>query len=350
MINGHGDDLYRYAGKVHMNFSSNIDASARLQPLMAHLTHCLNSIRNYPEPSPDSLEQAIARKLGVAARHVLAANGATECIYLLAQHLAADATGKPLRHAIVQPTFSEYADACKLYGNSVVGVDGQSLWQTGFLQQIDVCWLCNPNNPTGRMFAVNHLLQLIDANPRTLFIVDQSYEDYVAQPVVAAKQVAQRSNVVALHSMTKRYCVPGLRLGYMVASPQLIAQIKAHRYPWSMGALSLHAGMFLVNQAEAVLGGVEQRLAEARRLAQLLAAIPTLQVISSATTFFLVRIDCATAAQLKQWLIDHYGILIRDASNFEGLDNHCFRVASQTSLQNDTLVCAVKAFVAQTKA
>ena len=88
-------------------------------------------------------------------------------------------------------------------------------------------------------------------------------------------------------------------------------------------------------------------LAEAQRLRQELSAIDGLLVMDTATHFMLVNINHgnASALDLKQWLIDHYGILIRDASNFRSLDTHCFRVTARTPEENDRLVEAIKAYL-----
>ena len=86
-------------------------------------------------------------------------------------------------------------------------------------------------------------------------------------------------------------------------------------------------------------------LSEAQRLRQQLSAIDGLLVMDTATHFMLVNIDRGTTYDLRQWLIDRYGILIRDASNFRSLDNHCFRVTTCTREEDDRLVEALKAYL-----
>ena len=86
-------------------------------------------------------------------------------------------------------------------------------------------------------------------------------------------------------------------------------------------------------------------LAEAQRLRKNISAIHGLLVMDTNTHFMLVNIDRSNTLDLKQWLIDHYGILIRDASNFRSLDNHCFRVTTRTPEENDLLVEALRKYV-----
>ena len=68
-------------------------------------------------------------------------------------------------------------------------------------------------------------------------------------------------------------------------------------------------------------------------------------VMKTDTNFMLVNIDEGNTQELKKWLIENYGILIRDASNFRGLDNHCFRITSQTREENDVLIEALTDYI-----
>ena len=87
MIHGHGDDLFNYP-EIRCNFSSNIYAHSDMTALKTHLCRHIHLIGNYPEPSPRSLEMAIANKYGVSAENILVTNGATDAIYLIAQTFA----------------------------------------------------------------------------------------------------------------------------------------------------------------------------------------------------------------------------------------------------------------------
>ena len=109
MIEGHGDDLHRYdPGMVRINFSTNIYQQTNQTALKLHLFEKMDLINNYPEPQPRSLEKLIAQKLGITPEAVMVTNGATEAIYLIAHMLQHSAS------IIPQPTFNEYADACRI--------------------------------------------------------------------------------------------------------------------------------------------------------------------------------------------------------------------------------------------
>ena len=115
MIEGHGDDAYKYKA-IKINFSSNVYNHVDHSRLHQHLFQQMESIRTYPEPEPYSLEKVLAERFHLSSEEVCVTNGATEAIYLIAQ------TFRNQISAILMPTFSEYADACRLHGHKVVPI------------------------------------------------------------------------------------------------------------------------------------------------------------------------------------------------------------------------------------
>lgn len=335
MIFGHGDDTYRYGDQVKMNFSSNIYQKADLSELEAYLAQHLDAIRHYPAPVAQELETMIAEKLGIPANMVMVTSGANEAIYLIAQLYRGWAS------VIPQPTYHEYEDACKMFGHLISYERTDDL---NILPEDRIYWLCNPDNPTGNVLLKPLLLRIIKQHPRYLHVLDQSYADYTLQPVIRPKEVVDCYNAMIIRSLSKTYCIPGLRLGYLTASPIIIDRIRQIRQPWTVNTLAIEAGKFLIAHNPKVLPDMSDYLTEAQRLKQALQEIEGLMVMDTFTHYMLVHIEWATSLELKSWLIANYGILIRDASNFHGLDVHCFRVAAQSPEENDTLIRAIKEF------
>lgn len=335
MIEGHGDDRYRY-DEIRADFSSNVPAGVDHSGLYAFLRNRLTAVEHYPEPEPFTLERALAAHHGIAPKSVLATNGATEAIYLTA-HLKAGATTE-----IVQPTFAEYGDACRLYGHRLSSV-GEPWNPTG-----EMLWCCNPNNPTGTALDTERLLRTVDKHPNTLFIVDQSYAAFTLRPVLSVAEAAARKNLIVIHSMTKHYAVPGLRLGYLTTHPTLCERLRQLRMPWSVNALAIEAGLYLLEHG-VTAPPLAELLTETRRLAESLRATGRFEPQPTDTHFMTVEIGVgSTARELKEWLATNYGILIRDASNFEGLTPRHFRVATQTKEANDLLLDALKSWIGYT--
>ena len=335
MIYGHGDDTWRYGDAIKMNFSSNIYQKADLSELKAFLASRLDVIGHYPEPEPKELEELIAEKLGIPANMLMVTSGANEAIYLIAQLYSGWTS------IIPQPTYHEYADACKMFGHVISYERTDDL---EVLSQDRIYWLCNPDNPTGNVLLKALLAYVIRKNPRFLYVIDESYADYTLQPRLQPKAMLDCYNVMFIRSMSKKYCVPGLRLGYVAASPIIIDRLRAIRQPWTVNALAIEAGKYLVEHDPQLLPDMNAYIAEAQRLKAGLEAIDGLMVMDTQTHYMLVNIDWANVLELKSWLVEHYGILIRDASNFHGLDDHCFRVAAQTPEENDALLSAIKEY------
>ena len=249
MTYGHGDDKYRYGDRIKMNFSSNIYQRADLTELKDYLATRLDAIGNYPEPEPKALEALIAEKLEISADMVMVTNGANEAIYLIAQlyrHWAS---------VIPQPTYNEYADACRMFGHTISYDRNDEL---NILPEDRIYWLCNPDNPTGNVLLKSLITHIIRKHPRYLYVIDQSYADYTLQPMLEMKEMLDCYNVMILQSLSKKYCVPGLRLGYLTASPIIIDRLRDIRQPWTVNALAIEAGKWLVEHDPKVLPDLKE--------------------------------------------------------------------------------------------
>lgn len=336
MIYGHGDDLYQYGNQVKMNFSSNIFTHADLTQLKMHLAMRLDVIHSYPEPEPITLERLLAEQLGIQPQQVMVTAGATEAIYLIAQLYRGWAS------VIPQPTFVEYEDACKQHGHIVSYFDNDTMEQ---LPEKRVYWLCNPNNPTGNVMVKGLVNYVVRHHPQYTYVVDQSYESYTNKAVLQPQEMTDCHNLLILHSMTKRYCVPGLRLGYVTGSPVILDRLRQLRQPWSVNAIALEAGRYLIENHVDPIADRKAYLEEALHLQAQLAAIEGLTVLDSYTNFMLCRIEKVEARQLKRWLLENHGMLIRDASNYHGLDDHYFRISAQSPAEDEALIAAIKEFL-----
>lgn len=337
MIHGHGDDATRYGDKVRLDFSSNSYNHADLQGLEDHLAkHMDDCLRHHPESEPRELEWMLAEQLHVPSECVMVTSGVTEAIYLLAQLYSGYAS------VIPQPTFGEYAEACSMFGHIVSYRRNDEL---SHLPEERLYWVCNPNNPSGNVLMMGFMDYLVNHNRQYTFIVDQSYETYTREALFTPREAVSRPNLVLLHSMTKQYGVPGLRIGYVTACTSIISRLRKLRRPWSVNALALEAGRWLVQHSESCIPDLDAYLNEAERLRSELKKIRGLRMFESKSSFMLGMLENATSAELKQYLIDEHGILIRDCSDFEGLGNQFFRVTAQQPWENNQLITAIEAFL-----
>lgn len=332
MIEGHGDDLFRFNGKIRINFSTNIPQNVNHDALLDHLRACVAILSNYPEPEPRSVERHLAEIHGLLPEQIIVNNGATEAIYLLA-HLFA---GK--ESAIVTPTFREYQDAARLFSHSISFIKS--------INEIESCeanivWLCNPNNPTGQVFERAKLLEMMDTCPDKTFIIDQAYALYSVKPVLTEKDVQDRENLIVLHSLSKQFMVPGLRIGYAIGPAKIINALRRVRMPWSVNSLAIEAAHFLLDHRNERPIDYKTLHSEAERLSSALRSLG-ITVEPTDCNFLLASCPKGTAASLKEWLVKKYGILIRDASNFEGLTPEYFRIAAQSREDNDLFIKSIE--------
>ncbi len=332
MLYGHGDDAYNYNHPITVNFSSNVYHHTSLTPLFRHLEHRMEQIRTYPEPSPRKAEHRLANAMRLPAETVCLTRGGTEAIYLIAQALS----GR--NSFILAPTFSEYADACRLHSH-----------QTRFIytldrlpQEADIVWICNPNNPTGHVIPYDGLQQIVMRHPSVLFVIDQSYEDFTAERVLSSREAAAMPNVILIHSLTKRFGTPGLRIGYLTARKEWTERIRKIRMPWPMDCLSIEAAVYLTEHEEEFRPDLTNLLKERTRMAEKLEALHMAEVWPGQTHFLLARLRMGKASALKDYLAETHGMLIRDAGNFEGLDGRYFRIAVQQPEENDRLMAAIE--------
>ena len=332
MITGHGDDAYQFEHKIVSNFSSNVYNKFDLKDLKEFLWANISSIHSYPEPDALTLRKLISSKLSISPEEIGVTNGATEAIYLIAQAFRGSKT------AVIIPTFREYEDACEIHEHSLYFIES--------LEDIEpdtqLVWLCNPNNPTGKIYDKEYLEKVISTNPNTCFIIDQSYAAFTNNKIWSANEALKHSNVILLHSLTKCYAIPGLRLGYITAQKEKIDTITHYSMPWSVNQLAQLAGLYLL---ENVSYDFSDYLLESQRVQKQLAKVSGIKVYTSDMHFFLCQLEKGKASDLKKFLIETEGFLIRDAANFRGLNESYFRIAAQDQPNNNLLVKAIEEWI-----
>lgn len=340
MLFGHGDDFYNSQNEVKINFSSNVWHGANLEKLQEHLNEQFDKLTRYPEPDAASLKRLLARRYEIKEENVLVTNGSITAFYLLAQ------AWKGAKSMIAVPSFSEYEDACRLHEHEIGFFPTSDDLSELSLEGQDFCWICNPNNPDGKLIHRTELLGLIAANRQTTFIIDQAYVAFTTEEMLKPADVKNHPNLILVQSISKAYNIPGLRIGYLVASPEKIAEVNKYLIPWSVNAVAMEASKYiLIHPAQFTLP-IRKWQRETAEFIYQLSKLDGLEVLPTSTTFFLVRLKKGTAACLKKYLWDTYGILIRDASNFRGLDETYIRLSTQTTAENLQLVEGVREWLA----
>lgn len=336
MINGHGNNLYNYAkGEIKIDFSSNIAFNNQSDRIIEFLKDNLVAIKNYPDPCANTLRDKIAIHHHVKPQEILVTNGSAEAFYLIAHFLRK----KGCRTLIHTPAFAEYEDSCKLYNHDLHYKNIDNFVSTDFTD-FGSTWLGKPNNPNGYCIKSDLILEKCQQYPNCYFIVDKAYND-LSDTIEFETYIPP--NLVLVNSLTKSFGIPGIRLGYVIASEEIIEKLQAMCPPWNVNSLSLIAGEYIMDNYKSLQPNIDELLDESRSMQAQIDAIDGFKVLSSTCNFFLCEINSKQSAkQLKKHLIDSHGILIRDASNFRGLSDNYFRIAVQNKIANEQLVKALK--------
>ncbi|NJP05418.1 MAG: histidinol-phosphate aminotransferase family protein [Chloroflexaceae bacterium] len=294
-------------------------------------------IDQHPDPRATPLRRLLAQREGLAPEMVLVGNGAVDLIYQLVTAFV-----RPGDTVLtLAPTFGEYAAAATMMGANVIA--HQTRAEQGFQPDLDqlieqvqqsrprICFLCNPNNPTGVYLPRDSIAALLNACPKTLLVLDEAFVNFAADPW-PARELLPAGNLAILRSLTKDYALTALRAGYVLAPPLVIDALAKVQPPWSVNALAQAAALVALEDEQHLVTSMVA-LAQARTSLVRQLVTRGLHPLDSAVHFFLLPVPSANAwaQQLRQ-----HGIIVRDGTSF-GLPMH-IRIAPRHAEANARLV------------
>ena len=339
MITGHGDDAYNYPGGIIGDFSSNVPYSHHGDLVAEYLRKEVFRIHNYPDPQARQLAQVLRKHHRLSdGMEVLVTNGSAEGFYLLA-HLFSRS-----KSIITYPSFAEYEDACTLHKHDIKFLSLDSI-NTSDIAGAKTLWFALPNNPDGYIMPIEDVRSLCASHPNTFIIIDNAYGDLCPSSPDLIPLHDEYPNLVTIHSLTKTFGIPGLRLGYIIASSEVISALQPYRIPWSVNSLALSAGLFIIQRYDSLRPDAQSLCDESERVQQMLSRIEGLEVAPSRCNFFLCKLQRGTAAGLKEYLAIEHKLLIRNADNFRGLTARHFRVSVQAPPLNERLCHGIKMYL-----
>ena len=294
----------------------------------------------YPDFVPVSLHERLAEFAGWKADGVIAGNGSNELIQALL--MVAIEPGK--RVLISEPTFTLYKQVATVLGGEVETVlltpeltyDVAALLNTIEEQQPDVTIICSPNNPTGCVIAQSDLIALLEAS-RGLVVIDEAYHEFATQSVVPL--LNEHENLIVLRTFSKAMAFAALRVGYLLASPELVTESLKAVFPYNLNAFSQIAAEVAIENYSTLLGPtVEAIVGEREKLYSAMSKIRGLHPLKSRANFMVVKRD-GDVRQVFEELLKR-DILVRDVSGYPMLSEY-FRVSVGTPEENDRLVRAL---------
>ncbi len=349
MIRGHGGNIYDIARRLGCAPSEIVDMSSNVNPLgpppglETYLKENLNVITALPEADSNLLVHSFAERYGVDSEFVLAGNGSTQFIYSIPQSLATK------RALILGPTYADYADACSMHNIDFEYFIAQET--QGFKADIDLVqkqvkgfdtvFLCNPNNPTGTLYTAAEIELLCRTHPKTNFVIDESYLPFVNSADHESMIGRSLPNAIVLNSMSKIFRISGLRIGFIIASKDIIEKLTRYSLPWSVNALAQVAVCYLMQHEAEINAFIDhtQKLIETERnrFAEKLKNVSDIKLFPSTTSFILAKLLNRHTADTICHHLSHEKILIRNCSNFKGLSNRFIRISLRKSETNRML-------------
>jgi histidinol-phosphate aminotransferase len=304
----------------------------RLQKVLGEL-----ELNRYPAREALRLRTAVGERHGVGPESVLCTNGSNDAIQLM---LAAG--GGPQRRALVfTPGYALHSLLAHRAGMEVIeSPRSEDFSLTDDMVRVaakaspDVVFLCRPNNPTGTLDPESTVSAASEVAP--LVVLDEAYAEFAG-----IDPAAPRPGTALLRTFSKAFGLAGLRLGYAVAQPDLVAEMAERALPYHLDSMKQAAGLAAL-ELEADLAERVDQIVAGR--AALLAGLRSLGITvwGSAANFVLFR-PPGPAVELWSGLLDH-SVLVRDLSSLPGLDN-CLRVTVGTGEENRRFLDAVSAIM-----
>lgn len=350
--NMHGGNIYEAAREFNTASGDILDYSANINPLgipsgvKKLIASSIESLSNYPDTDCMELRKGIARYLNIPEESIVVGNGASEIIQLIFDVL------RLKKILIPAPTFSEYARAAKSAGTLVEYFEIRK--EDDFKLNIDHLLsnvrddvegvvLCNPNNPTSQLIEKHGLLRLIEHMHKIdkLLIVDEAFIELThgrnSNSVVESIKVFD--NVFVIRAFTKVFAVPGIRLGYGIGKSSIVSEMWERKNPWSVNTFACQMGEVFETEKDYLKRTSLWLENEIIWLYNEMCKFKQFKVYKPSTNFILVEIigGSLNAALLKRLLLD-MGILIRDAGNFQFLNEKFFRIAVKDRKSNSAFL------------
>ena len=346
----HGGDwagFEAWYGQTPLDFSVNISPLGMPEGVRQAIVGAVTDADRYPDPLCRKLRVKLAEKENVPMEWLLCGSGAADLIF------RAVLARRPRRALLPAPTFAEYEAAlqtavCQItyYG---LREESDFAFDNSILQVIqpgmDMAFLCQPNNPTGRTIPRPLLLEILARCKEigALLAVDECFLDFLDDPAAftLAGALGEYPNLLILRSFTKLYAMAGVRLGYCLSSdPLLLNAMASAGPPWAVSSLAQAAGLVALKETEYVQRTRTLIQTERPWLAAQLEGLG-LRVIPGEANFLLFRCDPPLSTSLGQ-----KGILLRECGNYRSLDTAWCRTAVRSHEDNVLLIQAIREVLA----
>lgn len=341
----HGGDLVSYQHLYHgelVDFSSNINPAGYPPILDEVLPQGLQQLRAYPDVYYRALRQAIGTYVGCEPEQVLVGNGSMEILDYFCRNAR--------RVVVCIPCFLEYTERARIASIPVVTLPLAPDFRVtaamfeNTVHAGDVVILGNPNNPTGQRIARDELCQLqrLTEERGAFLVLDEVFFEFSPADYDSIRLFDGKPNVCVVRAATKFFGLPGLRLGYACAAPEVARRYDAWALPWRINALADLAGQVIFQQTEFIQASQAYMAQERAFMLTQLHVMDGLTAYPTDANFVLLKLRDTTEEVIFERLL-RQGLLIRKGSTFEGLDATYIRIAIKDHANNLRLLAALRA-------
>jgi histidinol-phosphate aminotransferase len=297
-------------------------------------------LNRYPGEQPIRLRNALAEFNGVAPESIIVGNGSNELTYTFGQAFLDP--GSPV--VLPTPMFSLYEKVARLCGADLTSVppredlafDVDALVEAVRRTDPALTVLTSPNNPTGRALPLEAVERVVAAASGAV-VVDEAYVEFNPEGT-ALELLDDHPNVILLRTFSKAFGLAGIRLGYLIAHPDLAAELMKARLPFMVSRFAERVGLAVLDRAELLERRVERMSASIEALTEALEARPEVEVVPSAANFVLFSTPLPSG-ELQERLAEH-DVLIRDMSGYDELQGYV-RVSAGTQQENKAFLAAL---------
>ncbi|MEG3639015.1 histidinol-phosphate transaminase [Magnetococcus sp. PR-3] len=331
-----------------VKLASNENPEPPLPEVLTAIQGAAQTLNRYPDGACFALTKALAEHLKVEPQSLMLGNGSNEVIDMLIRALVSPGENVVYAH----PSFVVYPITCGIHFECGRAVpldkhDSHDLpaMAAAVDDQTKLLFICNPNNPTGTYTTQAELDVLMSQVPEHVMVVlDEAYYEYVtAQDYPdTLPMLARYPNLIVLRTFSKIHSLAGLRLGYMVGHPDLVAELHKTREPFNVNSIAQAAAMACIDRWDVVAGRRERNAEHMASFGQALAGLG-FEVTPSQANFLLVR-----HAKPAGWLCGELlkkGVIVRPMDRF-GLGDGALRISVGLPQENAACIAALTEILA----
>ena len=334
----HGGDIYRHPGVI--DFSVNTNPLGTPESVKRAVQESVAKIEHYPDVRCEALRKAISRFEQVNMEEILCGNGAAELFFAAVQAVW------PQKALVIAPSFSEYEEALRSVGAEVEyyylceedNFQIREDYVDKLSEEIDMIFLCNPNNPTGQTIDRDMLIKILDRckKQNIVVILDECFLEFLDEPnrYEMSDLRGEYPNLLIIKAFTKIFSMPGLRLGYAISSNQdILEEMSWKLQQWNVSVPAQMAGVAALEKPKEYIRQTREYVSGQREYMRNILKMMGYVVFASKANYLFFK---GRPGLEKEAL--EAGFLIRDCQNYEGLSEGFYRIAVRTKEENERLI------------